>query len=81
MKDIERKKHNLLVYLLEQIADPCNGVERGEKEMDGMFTLNFRFMPEFELDEDDVEAIKSLAKYEPSCEELYDMIERSKEND
>ena len=81
MNDIERKKHNLLVYLLEQIADACNDVERGEKEMDGYYTLDFRFMPVFELDEDDVEAIKSLAEYEPSCEELYDMIEQSKQND
>ena len=74
MNDIERKKHNLLVYLLEQIADACNDVERGEAEMDGYYTLNFRFMPEFELDEDDVEAIKNLAEYEPSCEELHDNI-------
>lgn len=77
MNDIERKQKNLLIYLLEQINDAITNVEADD---DDWYTLNFRYEPIFNFDEDDVEAIKSLAEDEPCCEELYDMIINSKQN-
>lgn len=75
MNDIERKRNNLLVYLLDQINDALDGFTENE----GLYTPYFRYEPVFEFDDEDVEAIKSFANIEPSCDMLVEEIERMKQ--
>ena len=74
---MEQKQHNLLVYLLEVISEACNTVE-AVSDTDDLYAPSFSFEPVFEFDDEDIEAMKTLSKYEPRLQELLEMIEEAK---
>lgn len=59
-----KRVKNLLLNLLETIADATNGMNVGDYDCGELHTPQFRYTPEFEFTEDDVKTIRELAENE-----------------
>ena len=65
MKDLNTRKHLLLLNVLRTIADATTEVETDPDNEAGIITMPvFRWQPQFEFDEEDIQTIKELSNEE-----------------
>lgn len=79
MNDTERKRNNLLEYLLEQISDAMGSYSDCEM-CDDLFVPGFHHVPIFELDEEDMEIIQNIADNNISCKYIVDAYKSVSKN-
>lgn len=65
MKDLNTRKHLLLLNVLRTIAESTTEVETDPDAETGTITIPvFRWQPQFEFDEEDIQTIKELSNEE-----------------
>lgn len=76
------KVKGLLLNVLGTIADATDGMSVGDYDCGKLYTPHFRYEPSFELTEEDVETIKSIADKDgdESAITLVDWVNNAEEN-